>query len=323
MQGQSAATISGTVKDPTGATVAGAIVTLVDGKTSSKLQVPTGEAGQYVFSGLTPGNYTVQVAAPGFSAFEKPVSVAAEPVKVDIALILAQETSQVSVEAKIDPYNVVPTQPTDRIFGLDQKLEEIPRSISTADQETLLRYNVKTVNDIVTVSSGTYTGSYFGIPGSLFLRGDIGDNFFRGFRRVENRGNYETPVDATDHIEIVKGPPRRLTAAAASADSSTSFPRPPAAKAQNGWRNRQARLHLPTAVTTKSAAASNSGLPFKMGTPSQRRSTFFSRSRTYTAFTKAWRTGTSWARSPSTPKSRPRSGSRTDSRDSMTRGRKI
>src|SRR5579863_5216768 len=50
--GQSATTISGTVKDPTGATVAGAIITLVDGKTSSKRQVPTGEAGEYVFSGL-------------------------------------------------------------------------------------------------------------------------------------------------------------------------------------------------------------------------------------------------------------------------------
>src|SRR5260370_40515065 len=71
----------------------------------------------------------------------------------------------------------------------------------------MLRYSVKTVNDIVAVSTGSFTGSYFGIPGSVFLRGDIGDNFFRGFRRVENGGNYQTPVAATDHIEVVKGPP--------------------------------------------------------------------------------------------------------------------
>ena len=56
----------------------------------------------------------------------------------------------------------------------------------------------------VTVSSGTFTGSYFGIPGSVFIRGDIGDNFFRGFRRVENRGNYETPVAATDQRSQIK-----------------------------------------------------------------------------------------------------------------------
>jgi iron complex outermembrane receptor protein len=156
---------------------------------------------------LPAGEYTVEVSAPGFAAFSKTVSVAAEPATLDIALMVANTSGTVSVEARIDPYNVVPSTPTETLFGFDQKLEEIPRSISTADQETLLRYDVKSVNDIVTVSSGTFTGSYFGIPGSVFLRGDIGDNFFRGFRRVENRGNYATPVDATDHIEIVKGPP--------------------------------------------------------------------------------------------------------------------
>src|SRR5215469_6809988 len=204
---QAPSALSGTVKDPTGAVVVQAVVTLTDAKTSVKKQATTNDAGAYSFIGLAPGNYTIEVLAPGFSTFQKQTPVGGEPATLDIALTLAQESGAVSVEAKIDPYNVVPTQPTQSIFGLDQKLEEIPRSISTADQETLLRYDVKTVNDIVTVSSGTYTGSYFGIPGSVFLRGDIGDNFFRGFRRVENRGNYQTPVAATDHIEIVKGPP--------------------------------------------------------------------------------------------------------------------
>jgi iron complex outermembrane receptor protein len=126
---------------------------------------------------------------------------------LDLPLELALTTGTVSVEASIDPFNVVPDQATDSLFGLDKPLEEIPRSVSIADSELLTRYNVKTVNDVVTVAPGTFTGSYFGIPGSVFIRGDIGDNFFRGFRRVENRGNYQTPVAATDHIEIVKGPP--------------------------------------------------------------------------------------------------------------------
>ena len=42
-----------------------------------------------------------------------------------------------------------------------------PRSISVADSETMLRYGIKTVNDIVTIASGAFTGSYFGIPGSV------------------------------------------------------------------------------------------------------------------------------------------------------------
>lgn len=199
--------LGGTVKDPTGGVVAQAVVTLTDTKTSAKKQATTDGMGAYTFTGLSAGAYTVEVTAPGFAAFKQDATVGAGSSRLEVALALAQETGTVSVEAKIDPFNVVPTAPTQSLFGLDQKLEEIPRSISTADQETLERYNVKTVNDIITVSSGTYTGSYFGISGSVFLRGDIGDNFFRGFRRVENRGNYETPVAATDHIEIVKGPP--------------------------------------------------------------------------------------------------------------------
>ena len=58
------------------------------------------------------------------------------------------------VEISIDPFNVVPDQATNSLFGLDKPLEEIPRSISVADSELLTRYNVKTVNDIVTVASG-------------------------------------------------------------------------------------------------------------------------------------------------------------------------
>src|SRR5579871_7055376 len=204
---QAPSTLSGIVKDPTGAIVSQAIVSVTDTKTSAKKQTVANDAGAYSFTDLHPGDYSVEVSAPGFAAFQKPVTVASGPVTMDIALTVAQESSTVSVEAKIDPYNVLPVTPTPSIYGFDQKLEDIPRSISTADQETLLRYDVKTVNDIVTVSSGTFTGSYFGIPGSVFLRGDIGDNFFRGFRRVENRGNFQTPVAATDHIEIVKGPP--------------------------------------------------------------------------------------------------------------------
>ena len=205
--GQSTSALSGTIKDPTGAIVGKAVVTLTDDKTSAKHSTTSDAVGVYVFTGLTPGSYSIEASAMGFSVFGSKVTVASSPTMLDIALELAQQAGQVSVEAKIDPFNIVPSEPTQSLFGLDKSLEDTPRSISTVDSETLTRYSVKTVNDLVTVSPGTFTGSYFGIAGSVFIRGDIGDNFFRGFRRVENRGNYETPVAATDHIEIVKGPP--------------------------------------------------------------------------------------------------------------------
>jgi iron complex outermembrane recepter protein len=205
---QTTGSLSGIIKDPSGAVVGQALITLTETKTARQRNTIANESGVYSFKDVGVGDYSVQVSAPGFQAFQKPISISsAQPATLDVSLQIAQEATQVAVEGRIDPFNVVPTQATPSVFGLDQKLEDIPRSVSTADAETLLRYDVKTVNDIVTVAPGTFTGSYFGIAGSVFIRGDIGDNFFRGFRRVENRGNYETPVAATDHIEIVKGPP--------------------------------------------------------------------------------------------------------------------
>jgi len=203
---QTLATLSGTIKDPSGLVIPGVVVTLTNDQTSVEKKLVGDETGKYVFADLTPGSYTIHADMPGFKDPAKKVTLTGgQQLTVDLALTLAESTGSVSVI--VDPFNVVPEVPTNSLYGLDKPLSEIPRSISVADAELLTRYNVKTVNDIVTVAAGAFTGSYFGIPGSVFLRGDVGDNFFRGFRRVENRGNYQTPVAATDHIEIVKGPP--------------------------------------------------------------------------------------------------------------------
>ncbi len=258
-------TLSGTVKDPTGAVVGQAIVSLTDAK-STKKQAVADAAGAYSFSGLTAGAYVVEVTAPGFAAFKKDTTVAAGEQTLDLSLTLAQESGTVSVDSKIDPFNVIPTTPTQTLFGMDQKLEEIPRSIVTADQETLLRYNVKTVNDIVTVSSGTFTGSYFGVPGSVFLRGDVGDNFFRGFRRVENRGNYETPVGATDHIEVVKGPPTPNYGGGRIGGFLNFVPKTARSESAKWLEKATGKLTLTYGSYDEKRGSAEVGVPFKIGT---------------------------------------------------------
>jgi iron complex outermembrane receptor protein len=262
---QPPSTLSGTVKDPNGGVVVQAVVILTDAKTSAKKQTMTNDGGAYSFTDIAPGDYTIEVSAPGFATFQKQMPLTAEPAKLEVALSLAQESGTVSVEGKIDPYNVVPIQPTQSLFGFDQKLEEIPRSISTADQETLLRYNVKTVNDIVTVSSGTYTGSYFGIPGSVFLRGDIGDNFFRGFRRVENRGNYATPVDATDHIEIVKGPPSPIYGGGRIGGFLNFIPKSARSESAKWLEKPTGKVTLTYGSYDEKRGSAEIGAPFKLG----------------------------------------------------------
>ena len=146
---QATASLSGVVKDPSGAVVSAASVTLTDSQTSAKRTTVTDGAGKYTFAGVAAGDYTIDVSAPGFSEFGAKISVNAQPATRDVALALASQAGQVSVEAKIDPFNVVPIRPTQSLYGLDKSIEDIPRSISTADAETLTRYSVKTVNDLV------------------------------------------------------------------------------------------------------------------------------------------------------------------------------
>ena len=197
--------ISGSVTDTSGGAVSGAKVTAVDQKTAAEKTTLADAAGQFVFDSLPAGAYTVKAEFPGFTSYEKKDVVS--PATLQISISPSNNATSVVVSEKLDPFEVVPSAPTNSVFGLDAPLAEIPRSISVVPAEMLARYDIKTVNDLVTASPGSFTGSYFGIPGALFIRGEAGDNFYRGFRRVENRGNYETPVGDAEELEIVKGPP--------------------------------------------------------------------------------------------------------------------
>ena len=112
----------------------------------------------------------------------------------------------VTVTAR-DPAGLLERQPSDAVFGLAKPLLETPRSASFVSAATLDRYGVRALDDLVAVSPGTFTDSYYGVPGSLNLRGTLAENYFRGFKRVENRGTYPTPLPAAEQVEIVRGPP--------------------------------------------------------------------------------------------------------------------
>ncbi|MBI3472912.1 MAG: TonB-dependent receptor [Candidatus Solibacter usitatus] len=258
--------VSGTVKDQSGSIVGAAVVALTDDATKTKKTSVTSAVGGYEFTALRPGGYKVDVTAPGFAVYSKTITVAAAPMTLDIGLEIARTATHVAVEARLDPYNVVPSTPTQSIFGFDQKLEDIPRSISIADAETMLRYSVKTVNDIVAVSTGSFTGSYFGIPGSVFLRGDIGDNFFRGFRRVENRGNFQTPVAATDHIEVVKGPPSPIYGGGRVGGFLNFIPKSARSESAKWLEKATGKVSMTYGSYDEKRGSAEAGLPFKLGT---------------------------------------------------------
>jgi hypothetical protein len=66
---QSTATLSGTVKDPSGALLAGARITVHSVATGADRVGISDSVGDYVVPSLQPGEYTVEAKAPGFSLF--------------------------------------------------------------------------------------------------------------------------------------------------------------------------------------------------------------------------------------------------------------
>ncbi len=65
------ATLRGTVKDPQGAVVSGATVTVTSERTKEERKANTNDEGGYVFTALTPDTYTVKVEGQGFKTTQQ------------------------------------------------------------------------------------------------------------------------------------------------------------------------------------------------------------------------------------------------------------
>lgn len=102
--------------------------------------------------------------------------------------------------------NALPLKDVGSIFGFDKNLVETPRSASSISKEQMERFGVTEIYDLVAQSPGTFTNSFFGVGGALDIRGTPGEVYFRGIRRLDNPGNYPTPIGASDRIDIVRGP---------------------------------------------------------------------------------------------------------------------
>src|SRR3954463_3629108 len=106
-----------------------------------------------------------------------------------------------------DPVHLLETQANAAAFGLDKPLIETPRAVTLVSDTTVARYGITGVNDLTAITPSAYTPSYYGVEGAGSLRGTLAENYFRGFKRAENRGTYSTPLSDAAGIEILRGPP--------------------------------------------------------------------------------------------------------------------
>jgi len=95
------ADVVGTVTDASGAVVPNATVTLTDVDTHDVRTLKSGSGGEFTFTLLKPGNYSLSVAAPGFKTFQiKSIALAAgDRDREDSHLEVGSEGETINVEA--------------------------------------------------------------------------------------------------------------------------------------------------------------------------------------------------------------------------------
>lgn len=101
--------LTGTVKDPTGAVISGATITVTNEATGATRTATTDGDGRYLISRLDPGSYKVEVKMQGFKTSQTPK--VAVPISIttrfDVSLTLGDIAETVIVEAETARINTV------------------------------------------------------------------------------------------------------------------------------------------------------------------------------------------------------------------------
>jgi hypothetical protein len=120
--------IQGTVKDPTGAVIAGASITATNAQRS--FTATTNEGGEYTFNNLQPGMYTVTATGAGFNTVTRenvPVELG-RTLQVNFDLAVGATSATVTVTANDEPLvDVSSTKTATNIT--QQKIELLPKTL--------------------------------------------------------------------------------------------------------------------------------------------------------------------------------------------------
>ncbi len=105
--GQIATTsLRGTIKDPSGALVPGATVTLTDSANGKSFSAAANSAGLYAFPQISPSKYTIKVTAPGFGDQTKTAELLVDqPATIDFQMSVQASTVTVDVSASAQTLN--------------------------------------------------------------------------------------------------------------------------------------------------------------------------------------------------------------------------
>jgi Carboxypeptidase regulatory-like domain/TonB-dependent Receptor Plug Domain len=199
-RGQSIVTggIAGTVTDATGAVVGDAKLTLKSKGTDETFTATSSTGGEYVFSLLKPGEYTLSVSKDGFKTSTRPVTVVLGTtvgVNVPLEVGSASTTVEVSVEqAQLQTENAnISTNFETR------QIQEVP---NPGGDVTYVAQTAPGVTMSSSAGGGYGNFSTFGLPGTSNLFTINGNDYNDPFLNLNNTGSSNLLLGGNELQEV-------------------------------------------------------------------------------------------------------------------------
>jgi hypothetical protein len=192
--------VSGTVKDPSGAVIVGAKVTLVNAALKSEYTALTNEQGVYSFPALPVGHYNVTIEASGFKTQKRSnliINIDAAA-KLDTVLTIGDRSEQVTVEADSAAVEA-------QVDTVATHLGELV----TGSQMTALPLNGRSFTDLLPIQPGVAPVSTLlptsvimaGVTGGLSPSGDLNPgNLSIDGQRESSNGFLLDGIDVQEHM---------------------------------------------------------------------------------------------------------------------------
>jgi Carboxypeptidase regulatory-like domain/TonB dependent receptor len=204
MAQQATTSLDGVVTDPVGNVVPGATVTITRQATGQMQTTTTNQRGEYQFSQLSPGTWTVTVGAAGF-ANQSTVSnlLVSEPATISFRLTVGAVSQTVNVSSQAQALNT-----TDATLGTalgTREIESLPMIDRNVPDLLSLQPGVLYLGHIVDLDSDSRTGSVNGV------RSDQGNITMDGLDDNDQRNGYaftgvlRETLDSIDEFRVTTG----------------------------------------------------------------------------------------------------------------------
>ena len=175
--------LTGTVSDPSGAVVPGAPIEITSVETGRVVSLETNAEGLYVSPPLAPGDYTIEVRAPGFDA-------AAKRVRVDV-------TTRIAVDFEINPGTVTEVVNVEAVAPV---LQTETSTLSNLREERVVKdlpLNGRNFAQLIQLSAGVMPAQTQQGGSPITMKRGVTGNSVNGTRLEENNflvdgvSNYE------------------------------------------------------------------------------------------------------------------------------------